>query len=174
MKLYKSVTLVGIMGSGKTCIAKKLAKKLDTYHVDTDEEIKIQSGFSVKELIESNQENTLKEIEFDIIKSNVNNRCIISTGDYTVNNQKGWDYLMYHSLTIWINIHLNKIITRLRPTENRPFYSDETNLKNLKDIYNERKKRYKQSKIHMKSLNTSKINELIKIINNFTSETVII
>lgn len=174
MKFYKSVTLVGIMGSGKTCVAKKLAKKFNIYHVDTDKEVKVQSGFSVKELIQSNQENKLKEIEYDIIKSNVNNRCIISTGDYTVNNQKGWDYLMYHSLTIWINIHLNKILTRLRPTENRPFFSDETNLENLKDLYNDRKKRYRQSRIHVKTLNIAKMDELIKTIHNFTSETVLI
>lgn len=174
MKTYKAITLVGMMGAGKTCIAKKLAKKLSTYHIDTDQEVKSKTGLSIKEMLEENKENELKTAEFEIIKEHSKNKCVISTGDYTVNNQKAWDYILFHTLTIWINLHLNQILMRLRPNENRPFYSENLDLSNLQELYKERKKRYKQAKIQVKSLNSHKTNELVKIINYYTSETIIL
>ncbi|WP_342262083.1 shikimate kinase [Alphaproteobacteria bacterium endosymbiont of Tiliacea citrago] len=174
MRIYQSVSLVGIMGAGKTCIAKKLAKKLDLYHIDTDKEIKTKTGLSVKQLIDTEQSDLLKTVEFEIIKEHCHKKCVVSTGDHTVNNQKAWDYLMQNSLSVWINLSLVQILQRLKPSENRPFFPTELTLQHLKEIYNERKKKYFLSKIQIRSLNASKVEDLLKIIQHFLSESIVI
>lgn len=174
MKTYKTVTLVGMMGAGKTSIAKKLSKKLGVKHIDTDREVKLRTGISVKDFIEQKKQNDLNLIEYEIIKEFVGQPCVISTGDYTVNNQKAWDFIMNHTVTIWINAHLNQVFNRLRPTENRPFLEESTNISNLYELLNQRKNRYKLAKIHIKSINLSKIEEVSKIVAYYSKDVIIL
>lgn len=174
MKTPQSISLVGIMGSGKTCIAKKIAKKLGVYHIDTDKEIKLISGLSVKELIDQNKEDLLKQTELAVIEKHIHNKCVISTGDYTVNNDTAWKLVIENSVSVWINSHLSQVIIRLKPSENRPFFTNTTELTKLKQLYHERKSRYQQSKIELRGLNAAKIEQLLKIIKYFNSETIVL
>lgn len=161
----KAISIVGIMGVGKTCIAKKIAKKLNFNCIDTDKEVKNITKFSVADLVKKNQEKLLQETEYKIIKKYSNKNYIISTGDYTINNQAAWDYLQHHTITIWMNIALNKIAQRLKPTENRPFLEEDFDEIKLKEIYNNRKKRYSHAIIELKNLNKKTLENLISTLN---------
>ena len=63
MKLYKSLVLVGMMGSGKSLIGKILSKKLDYDFIDTDKKIEEVEKKTISEIFESNGEKYFRNIE---------------------------------------------------------------------------------------------------------------
>lgn len=163
----QAISLIGIMGSGKTSIAKKLAKKIDLNCIDTDAEIKKTTGFSVSELIHSEQKELLNEVEMQIIEKYAKQNYIISTGDYTVHNIKAWNFLMKNTLTIWINLSLKKILERLRPTENRPLLNENEgtfDINDLSNLYKKRKRFYQKAKLELKNFKKESILKLINSI----------
>lgn len=63
----KRVVLVGLMGSGKTSVGRRLAAQLDLEFVDTDEAISAQTGRTPAEIIEESGEPYFRQIERDVV-----------------------------------------------------------------------------------------------------------
>lgn len=72
------ITLIGFMGSGKSAVGKKLAKKLRLRLVETDNEIKNQYG-SIDKIFSEHGERHFRELESSVIKS-LPRDAVISTG----------------------------------------------------------------------------------------------
>lgn len=159
MKLKKPITLVGMMGAGKSSFGRKIAKKLNAQFFDLDNEMKTKTGYSPKEIFNYFGENMLKDSEFAVIEEIMQKapNSIIATGDSTIDNKKAWDYLKQNTITIWLNIDLKLISMRLKPNEDRP-YLDEQNdnmLTFITQLYHKRAQKYKQAHltIHRPILN---------------------
>lgn len=63
------IILVGFMGSGKTTLGKKLARKLDIPFLDSDEEIEKGTLLSVGEIFGKHGEARFREIESEFIET---------------------------------------------------------------------------------------------------------
>ena len=48
----KTIVLVGLMGAGKTCIGRRLAKRLGLPFVDADDEIEKSAGCSIPDVFD--------------------------------------------------------------------------------------------------------------------------
>src|SRR5512134_3406324 len=57
----KSIVLVGLMGAGKTCIGRRLARRLQMSFVDADEEIVKAAGAPVVEIFRRYGESAFRE-----------------------------------------------------------------------------------------------------------------
>jgi len=158
-KLIKPIALVGMMGAGKSSFGRKIAKKLSAQFFDLDNEIKIKTGYSPKEIFNYFGKQMLEDAEFAVIQELVEkSNAIIATGDSTIDNKRAWDYLKANTLTIWLNIDLKLISARLKPNEDRPYLDENGNedmLKFLTQLYHKRAQKYKQSHltIHRPILN---------------------
>ena len=74
-----NIILTGFMGSGKSTIGRILAKKLDTYFLDTDSLIETFENKSISEIFKSEGEERFREMErycFNWIKKDVRNTII--------------------------------------------------------------------------------------------------
>jgi len=159
MKLKKPITLVGMMGAGKSSFGRKIAKKLNAQFFDLDNEMKTKTGYSPKEIFNYFGENMLKDSEFEAVEEIIQKapNSIIATGDSTIDNKRAWDFLKQNTITIWLNIDLKLISIRLKPNEDRP-YLDEQNdnmLTFITQLYHKRAQKYKQAHltIHRPILN---------------------
>lgn len=167
MILLKPIVIVGIMGSGKSYFAKNLAKHLQLNSIDMDNEIKAKTLFSVKEIYDSFNIELLQTTEFNILKEALKDpKNIISTGDTIIDNQKAWNCLLMNGIVIWLNVDLKIVYQRLRATENRPHFTQNLTFQELYQIYQKRKKRYKNAHIEIKSFNLKKIVENLKTFEN--------
>ena len=81
LKLFKNLTLTGMMGAGKTTIGKKLAKKLNYNFVDIDKLIEIKEGLSINSIFKNKSENYFRKVENEIVlKELKKNNSVISLG----------------------------------------------------------------------------------------------
>ena len=77
----KRVVLIGFMGSGKSTLGKKLAKKLDIPFIDSDAEIEKHHNKSIGEIFADNGEFFFREIEAKFIDSlQDESSFVLSTG----------------------------------------------------------------------------------------------
>ena len=72
----QNIFLIGMMGSGKTTIAKLLSQKLSIDYFDTDEEIEKIMGMTIMQIFDEYGEN-----RFRLIESSNKCVCLVSSGE---------------------------------------------------------------------------------------------
>jgi len=142
----KKIALIGMMGSGKTTVGKKLANTMDLEFYCTDELIEDKENMNISKIFELYGEKYFREVEKEVLKSvSKSKEAVISTGggiilnEDNINNLKGNGFYI-----VLIERNINDIINTLSNSEKneRPLIKDD--LEKLKIIYNERKYLYKK------------------------------
>lgn len=139
-----NIFLVGPMGSGKSSLGKKLAKRLDKKFIDTDKEIEKKESKTINEIFENNGENYFrkKEKEFLInIPDNLN--LVIATGGGIVLDQENRKKLKENKV-IFLNASVERQSKRTSKSDKRPLLKNVDRLKKLKELYDERLEFYKE------------------------------
>jgi shikimate kinase len=75
-----NIYIIGMPGSGKTTIAKHLAKALDYTYVDLDGMIERDALMFIEEIFEKYGEEKFRQLETDAIKSIECDQAVISCG----------------------------------------------------------------------------------------------
>ena len=76
-----NIFLVGPMGSGKSSLGKKLAKRLDKKFIDTDKEIEKNENKTINEIFENDGEGYFRKKEKDFLNNIPNSlNMVIATG----------------------------------------------------------------------------------------------
>ena len=121
MKLYKSLVLVGMMGSGKSLIGKILSKKLDYDFIDTDKKIEEVEKKTISEIFESNGEKYFRNIEEVIsLKFLKLNKNVIALGGGGFMNSSIRKYSQKKSITFWLDWKNETLINRIKNSKKRP------------------------------------------------------
>lgn len=131
------IVLIGFMGSGKTSVANKLAKKMSLKSIDMDEEILKSSGFkNINEIFERKGENFFREIEEQIAKKlGRENSVVISTGGGVVGNKHTMNPLLKNAQVVYLKISFKNAAKRVSQKKIRPpLFSDLEKAKKLFEI----------------------------------------
>ena len=126
-----NIVLIGMPASGKSTIAKELSKKLNRSFVDTDALIVEKYG-AISDIFEKYGEEHFRSIETKIIKEVSSlSGIIIATGGGAVLKEENIRALKQNGKLYFLNRPLSELI----PTSDRPLASDENKIKKL---YNDR------------------------------------
>ena len=122
MKIY----LVGMPGSGKTTLGKKLAKVLAMDFVDLDEEIENFSGSSIPQLFLEKGESYFREIESRLLTEHASSSTsfIMATGGGAPCFFNGIDTINKTGLSIYLDVPVKELINRVRSKNNRPLLAE--------------------------------------------------
>ena len=160
-----NLTFCGMMGSGKSIIARKVAKIIDFKHIDTDKLIEEKMGKSISKIFENEGEKRFREIEEEVISKILNKKnFVISLGGGSLINKKIRNIIKKNSFNIYLDVSINKLKNRLAASQNRPLIKN-TNLKSkLIEIYEKRKSFYNQADLIINNENnlSKTINDLKK------------
>ena len=63
MSFNQNIFLIGMMGSWKSTVGKKLSNELDLEFIDTDDEIEDATGESISEIFSNKGESQFREME---------------------------------------------------------------------------------------------------------------
>lgn len=139
----KKIALIGIPGSGKSTIAKRLSKKLGIKYIDTDKVIEKNYG-KIEDLFKIGEEH-FRDLETKVLLKalNFNGKCIISTGGGIVERDENIEALKESSLVIFIDRPLKLIANNINYST-RPLLKDKK-IKSLENLYARRYEKYKSA-----------------------------
>ena len=118
-KIDKIILLVGLMGSGKTSVGKRLAKKLNLPFVDGDQEIEKAAGLSLVDVLKCFGEEEYRAGEKRVMKRLLQGApCVLASGGGSFVAEQTRELAKIHAITHLKN-KLEKYIS-----EEYPYYSE--------------------------------------------------
>ena len=166
MKSKKNIVLLGMMGSGKTSVGKKLSKKLNLEFIDIDNKIEINEKKTISDIFKINGEKYFRKVEENIsLEYLVLENKIISLGGGGYINLQIRKQCSKNCSTFWLNWNNETIIKRIYKSKKRPL-AMKFNSFQMKKLIIERAKIYNLSdyKINCDKLDKGQIiKKIIKI-----------
>lgn len=151
--LRKSISLVGLMGSGKTTIGVRLARRLHIKFVDSDQEIEAAAGHSVSEIFEKFGEEDFRKGERRVINRLItqDNKVVLGTGGGAFMDQKTRSRLKRQTIVIWLKVDVDLLVERTSKRDTRPLLKKGNPRKILTQLANERYPVYEEAHIVVQS-----------------------
>ncbi len=149
----KNITLIGMPGSGKTTVGKKLANLLNKPFVDLDLEIERQEKMAIPEIFATKGETYFRDVETALIKQLGNrNGIVLSTGGGAPVREENRNALRRNSFVVWIDRKTENLTVKGRPVSQR---------EGVQNLYEKRAPIYK-SVADAKADNNSSVEETVK------------
>lgn len=142
--LNKNIILTGLRGTGKTSIARALAKKLDAPCKDIDEEIVKIEGKKISEIVETGGWERFRKLEKEVSKRIAGLKgYIVSTGGGTFMDSGNSKALKKNGFVILLKTEIRVLCERIANEGDRPSLTGEkSSVYEMEDIWKTRKKIY--------------------------------
>ena len=136
-KTDKIILLVGLMGSGKTSVGKRLAKKLNLPFVDGDQEIEKAAGLSLVDVLKCFGEEEYRAGEKRVMKRLLQgDPCVLASGGGSFVAEQTRQLAKNHAITIWLKADVDVLYNRTAGRKHRPFLEgNDSHLKNKLEKY---------------------------------------
>jgi shikimate kinase len=161
MKIY----LIGMPGSGKTTLGSRIAEEIQLTFVDLDHEIEGHEGKSVPEIFMERGEDHFRQIESKILSEWAASQksFVMATGGGAPCNYKGIDVINKSGLSIFLDVPISVLVTRLKTKNDRPLLGNDLNEKEkiLKSLREARLACYRQAKVIVEDPDLNKVLEAI-------------
>ncbi len=152
--ITKPIVFIGMMGSGKSTIGKRLARKLNLQFYDSDKVIEEREGLSIVDIYDFKGEEYFRNKEYDIVKEILGyGTVILSTGGSTFLNDELRGIIKEKAISIWlyadIDILYSRVIRRNTRPELNSYAGDKKEI--LQKLMDERYPIYSQADITVES-----------------------
>jgi shikimate kinase len=122
----KKIVLVGFMGTGKTVVAKELAKRLGVRYISTDEMIEARERMPIADIFAKKGEGHFRDIESAVVAelSKITN-AVVDTGGGIVTREANISNLRKGSVIICLTAAIEEILRRTKRHRHRPLLNVE-------------------------------------------------
>ena len=149
-RLDRPLALVGLMGSGKSAIGRRTAKRLGLNFTDSDQKIVSEAGISITEIFELAGEARFREMEFKAItKMLLSKPQIIATGGGAFCFPQTARLLLTKTLVVWLKAAPETLLARIGSTKSRPLLNNDNPLATLVKLNKERARHYQKAQIEI-------------------------
>jgi shikimate kinase len=119
-----AIVLVGLMGSGKTTVGKRIAQELGYTFVDSDDVVASNAGKSVREIFAQDGEAVFRQCESEAIKSVLADRqssVVLATGGGAVISSDNRSLISEQASTVvWLDASVEDLVVRTKSGVTRP------------------------------------------------------
>jgi len=115
----ETVSLAGMMGSGKSTVARELARLLGRRLVDTDAEVERRAGLRVAAIFEQRGEPAFRELERAVVRG-IAGPVVASLGGGAFCDPGNAEHLIRVGRVIFLDVSPGEAARRLGPGEGRP------------------------------------------------------
>lgn len=129
------VVLVGFMGSGKTTVGRKLARRLGWTFVDLDQAIEERAGATVPELFERRGEPAFRQLEAEAAEALTGgHELVLAAGGGAFESERTRAALRAgRTLTVWLRCDLDTALRRIGSGSGRPLAGSRETMRALLD-----------------------------------------
>lgn len=170
------IVFVGLPGSGKSSLGKKLAKQLNFDFIDLDHLIEQETGKKISEIFAEQGEGSFRELESYYLKKVLDGvgGFVLSTGGGTPCFNDNMDLINEKAVSVYLDVPMEEVLRRLSGDQvgKRPLFAGlgqgEIILK-VKNLLASREMYYLQSKIKLQGEDISPemlISELMTFFRN--------
>ena len=140
-----NVYLIGPMGSGKTTIGQRLARKLGLEFLDSDHELEAQTGASVSLIFDVEGEKGFRDRETRMLEDLTGRRgVLVATGGGAVMRKENRNLLGSSGLVIYLRTSVAQQLQRLRRDRSRPLLQTSDRKEKLTRLAEERNPLYEE------------------------------
>ena len=124
-RLGRPIVLVGLMGSGKSTVGRKLAALLGTDFVDADEAIEEAAHMTIAEIFDRFGEAYFRDGERRVIARLIEERHgIVATGGGAFVDDRTRALILDQALAVWIDCDIDTLVERTSRRDVRPLLRD--------------------------------------------------
>lgn len=119
--LDRPVVLVGLMGAGKSCIGRRLARCLGVKFVDSDVEIEDAAGCSINDIFEKYGEAYFRDGERRVMKRLLSGAPgVLAAGGGAFINNETRKVIRSHAISVWLRADIDTLCDRTKGRSHRP------------------------------------------------------
>ncbi len=126
--------LIGLMGSGKSSIGRRLAAALELPLVDLDAVIVEQVGRPIPKIFAERGEEGFRDLETDMLARVIGRPAVLATGGGIVMRERNRALLRQHPPVIWLKADPEFLAARIKGDANRPLIAGGNALETLRQL----------------------------------------
>lgn len=164
MKIF----LIGMPGSGKTTLGKRLAREMLLSFVDLDKEIEKREGKSVQQIFAENGEDYFRQVESkELVEWAASSKSfVMATGGGTPCFHEGIKVINQSGLSVYLDVPISTLLSRLEQKTDRPLLNSsdvEEKKEKLTLLLSRRTECYQQANITVDNASLSKLLKAIRL-----------
>jgi len=164
MKIY----LIGMPGSGKSTLGKRLAEELELPFVDLDSEIENHEHRSVQQIFAERGEDHFRQVESQLLRewAGAEKSFVMATGGGAPCFLQGIEVINQTGLSVFLDVPVRELLRRVARDKNRPLLqADELSDKEarLKTLHAGRLKYYQQAHVVIDRPDVKKVLKAIRL-----------
>ena len=146
-----NIILIGMMGSGKSSVGKKIAEYLNWSFLDTDVLIEQETQMKISDIFSQKGEPDFRKIETNVIKRLTDRtKTVISTGGGAPCSFENWRYLQGRfNKMVWLKADPKVLLKRLEfhRSMDRPLLKDQLHLERISSLLSQREECYSKADV---------------------------
>ena len=144
----RPIALVGMMGSGKSLVGRRLAQRLDLPFIDSDSEIETNAGITIAEIFELAGEDKFRSLEREAIRAAADiGPVVLSTGGGSICTAETAQLLRDRTIVVWLQAQPETLFSRIGSFSTRPLLHTDDPLATLRDLAAKREADYGKAHI---------------------------
>jgi shikimate kinase len=151
----RTIVLVGLMGSGKSSIGRRLAAALGMPFRDADAEVEAAAGQTIPEIFASLGEPAFREGERRVISRLLDEPPhVLATGGGAFMNDETRALIQQKAISVWLKAEIEVLARRVARKDNRPLLAGRDPVQVLSDLAAVRYPIYAQADITVETGDT--------------------
>lgn len=163
----KNIFLIGFMGSGKSTIARMLAKETKKELIEMDETIEAEAGCTINQIFEEHGETYFRDLESQLV-TRIADRggCVVSCGGGVVLREENVCNMRKNGKIIYLCATPETIYKRVCHSTNRPLLNGNMNVEYISELMGKRLPAYEKASDIVIDVNDKEKNEIVMEIIN--------
>ncbi|MEQ1688933.1 MAG: shikimate kinase [Sphingopyxis sp.] len=150
LSIDRPIVLVGMMGSGKSTIGRRLALRLGLPFCDADEEIERAAGLSITELFAKYGEPHFRDGERRVINRLLQRGpSVLATGGGAFVQPDTRNAILQHGMAVWLDVPVATLVERTSRRNTRPLLLTGDPSETLSQLLEQRRPCYALAPIHI-------------------------